>query len=128
VSYDPKTGLIGEVKFDDSRENYLEEELNNILPLFITQEPNKTAWASCTSKILTIIKIMSKKLDFTDDNFDYFERRIDDWSVEWIALCGREGMTNYTHLLILGEVTIFLRVIKIFTATRTRVGSFRTPN
>jgi hypothetical protein len=109
VPYDPKTGLIGEVEFDDSRAKDLEEELNAILPLLITQEPNKTAWSYCISQISTIIKIMSKKLDFTDDDIDDDERRIADWAVDWIALCGREGMTNYTHLLVSGQVTYFLR-------------------
>jgi hypothetical protein len=94
VPYDPKTGLIGEVKFDDSRAKDLEEELNKILALLITQGPNKTAWSSCTSQISTIINILSKKLDFTDDEIDNFERRIDDWAVDWIAFCGREVMTN----------------------------------
>jgi hypothetical protein len=109
VPYDPKTGLIGEVKFDESRAKDLEEELNAILPLLITQEPNKTAWSSCTSQISTIIKILSKKLDFTDDEIDDVERRLDDWAVDWIALSGREGMTNYTHLLVSGQVNYFVR-------------------
>jgi hypothetical protein len=125
VPYDPKTRLIGDVKFEDSRANDLEEELNKILPLLIIQENNITECASCTSQILTIIKIMSKKLDFTDDEIDDVERRIDDWAVDWIALCGREGMANYTHLLISGQMTSFCGVIEIVTTTRTRVGSVR---
>jgi hypothetical protein len=114
VPYDPKTELIGEFKFDDSRAKDLEEELNKILPLLITQEPNKAAWSSCTSQISKIVKILSKKLDFTDDEIEDVERRIYDWAVDWIALCGREGMTHYTHLLVSGQVTYFLRRYRIF--------------
>jgi hypothetical protein len=109
VPNDQKKGLIGEVKFDESRAKDLEEELNAILPLLIRQEPNKTAWSSCISQISTVIKILSKKLDFIYDEIDDVKRRLDDWAVDWIALCGHEGMTNYTHLLVSGQVTYFLR-------------------
>jgi hypothetical protein len=60
LPYDPKKGLSGEVKLDDSLTKDLEDELKEIFPLLIIQEPKKIAWASCTSQISTIIKIVKE--------------------------------------------------------------------
>jgi hypothetical protein len=44
VPYDPKTGKIAEVKFDDSGAKLLELHLPKFLPEIMSQEPNKSEW------------------------------------------------------------------------------------
>jgi hypothetical protein len=47
--------------------------------------------------------------DFTDSDIDRLQVDIDAWNARWVALCGREGLTNYTHLLNSSHVTYYLR-------------------
>jgi hypothetical protein len=44
VPYDPKTGKLAEVTFDDSRVKLQELHLPNILPKTLSQEPDKSEW------------------------------------------------------------------------------------
>jgi hypothetical protein len=78
VPFGPKTGKVGEVKFDDSRAKYLEPFLPTILSLIITKEPLQRKWIEATSKISSIILEMSQKHDFTDEVIDSFQLRIDE--------------------------------------------------
>jgi hypothetical protein len=34
--------------------------------------------------------------------------RLDEWTVDWISLAGKEGMTNYTHLMTSGHSVYYL--------------------
>jgi hypothetical protein len=109
VPFDSKTGKIAEVKFDDSRAKLLELHLPKILEVILMNEPNKTEWMWCQEKISAIMMTLGQKQDFTDSDIDHLQVDIDAWNARWVALCGREGLTNYTHLLSSSHVTYYLR-------------------
>jgi hypothetical protein len=35
--------------------------------------------------------------------------RLDEWTVDWISLVGKEGMTNCTHLMTSGHIVYYLK-------------------
>jgi hypothetical protein len=52
---------VGEIKFNDKWAKYIEHSLDEILPLTITDQPDKLAdWTSCMSKLSEISKILVK--------------------------------------------------------------------
>ena len=56
-------------------------------------------------------KIMDKlrqKIDFTHTEVVELQKMIDDWYNTWINITGREGMTNYIHMLGAGHVTYYI--------------------
>jgi hypothetical protein len=46
-----------------------------------------------------IINLLKRKDDFTDRELDILQEHIDTWAENWIAVNGREGCTNHTHIL-----------------------------
>jgi hypothetical protein len=77
--------------------------------LILMNEPNKTEWIWYQEKISAIMMTLGQKQDFTDSDIDHLQVDIDTWNVRWVALCGREGLTNCTHLLSSSDVTYYLR-------------------
>jgi hypothetical protein len=86
VQFYPRTGKVGEVKFDDSHTKYLEVVLPNILSLTIKKEPLQRKWIEVTAQISSIILEMSPKHDFADEAIDSLQLRIDEWASNWIEL------------------------------------------
>jgi hypothetical protein len=97
------------VKFDDSRAKLLEFQLPKILQVILMNEPNKTEWIWCQEKISAIMMNLGQKQYFTDSYIARLQVDIDAWNARWVALCGREGLTNYTHLLNSAHVPYCLR-------------------
>ena len=51
-----------------------------------------------------MVKVGQKK-PFSDEDIASFQIRTDEWYQMWMTLEGREGCTNYTHVLGLGRST-----------------------
>jgi hypothetical protein len=47
--------------------------------------------------------------DFSEVEINALEAQINKWSVDWIKLAGREGMTNYLHMICSGHMIAYLR-------------------
>jgi hypothetical protein len=52
---------------------------------------------------------LRKHDDFSDSDIHCIESKINAWTPKWIALTGREGMTNYTHVLTSGHMIYYLK-------------------
>jgi hypothetical protein len=51
---------------------------------------------------------------FTDEQIIIIGLRLDEWTFDWISLVGREGMTNYTHLMTSGHIVCYLKYWRNF--------------
>jgi hypothetical protein len=112
VTYDIKSGKIAEIKFDDSGAKQPELHLQKIIPKIIAGVSNKSSWLECQSKISAIIETLGQKQEFTDEQISKLQLNIDDWNAKWVELCGRGGLTNYTHLLNSFHVTYCLKRLR----------------
>jgi hypothetical protein len=54
----------------------------------------------CFEGIADILTTNKQRPIFTDQKILELETKITAWAGKWIALTGREGMTNYTHVII----------------------------
>jgi hypothetical protein len=55
------------------------------------------------------------------------QQEIDVWSEDWIAICGREGMTNCRHILArIHSICIFYENGTISTDIQMRDGNIKT--
>ena len=55
-----------------------------------------------------IMKKLRKRSNMSVLEINTLQQNIDDWYENWINLTGREGMTNYIHMLGAGHVTYYL--------------------
>ena len=56
-----------------------------------------------------IIATLRQRHSFTDEEIVNLQQNIDKWYHSWMSIAGKEGMTNYIHLLGAGHVTYYLK-------------------
>ena len=56
-----------------------------------------------------VIVALIKRSDFSDDEIVALQRNIDLFHEAWYELCGKDGLTNYIHLLGSGHVMYYLK-------------------
>lgn len=104
---------IGKVSLSNSTTR---EFMTGLAPLidFIFEHPDDTelrnAWHELINVYNDAIELLRKPTDFSDDEIDKFQELVDDFYKKWIALVGREGITNYIHLLGSGHIAYYLTV------------------
>jgi hypothetical protein len=127
VPYDPKTGFIGEVKFDYSQANGLKEELNEILPLLSHTNPTKLHGPLALHKY-------RQSSRFCQRNLTSQMMRLTTLCV--VLMIGKSTGLHFVNVRACQTILtfsfrvkllIFCGVTEIVTATRTRVEIFRTP-
>jgi hypothetical protein len=93
---------------------------------FLTKSSSECSnWVDCVTDISSILTTLRQPTDFAASESVSLEAKIDDWSVDWIDLTGREGMTNYTHMIGSGHLMFYLKSGAICIATPNKVGSTR---
>jgi hypothetical protein len=106
---------VGDCSFTDGRANKVEQQLPAIIAKDIVLEGSKADdWANVTTKLEWIITTLRHREDFTDAQIDTMSLMIDEWTVSWIALNGKKGMTNYTHCLTAGHDVYYLKYWQFF--------------
>ena len=65
-------------------------------------------WTNVISCFTQVDKLMNVRVEFTDTMIDEFQSLADSFFKSWVELNGREGVTNYIHLLGAGHLSQFL--------------------
>jgi hypothetical protein len=87
--------------------------LDEILPLIITDQPDKLAdWTSCMSKLSDFFDFFGKRKEFTEPEIKDVQTKIDVWIKLWLVIAKQEGVTNYIHMLGAGNISHFLKKYK----------------
>jgi hypothetical protein len=102
---------IGKVSLSNSTTR---EFMSAVAPLidFIFQHEDdielKNEWHATINAYNQAIELLRKPTTFTDDEIEEFQILIDDFYKRWIKLVGREGITNYIHMLGSGHIAYYL--------------------
>jgi hypothetical protein len=59
--------------------------------------------------ILEMITTFWQHADFSDVEINALDAQMNNWSVDWIRIVGREGMMNYLHMICSGHMIVYLR-------------------
>jgi hypothetical protein len=55
-----------------------------------------------------VMQSARRRDDFDDDDIEEFQTHADDWFEKWIQLVGRDGLTNYTHIVGAGHLSFYM--------------------
>jgi hypothetical protein len=78
------------------------------LPL-VTDEPRRNAWDESFLLWNDLMKVSRKRDYFEIDDIHDFQDQADEWFFKWHALHGRDGMTNYIHMISSGHLAFYLK-------------------
>jgi hypothetical protein len=116
----------GDSSFTDGQAKKVEQQLPAIITKVLVLEGSKAEdCVNVTTKLEWILTTLRQRGDFKDAQIDTMSLMIDEWTVSWIALNGKEGMTNYTHCLTAGHVVYYLKYWRFFLQIQqSRMGVF----
>ena len=65
-------------------------------------------WKDCCSLFEEVMEVLDSKLEFRPEDVDAFQLLADEFCDVYVGLTGRDGMTNYFHILRAGHFSYFL--------------------
>jgi hypothetical protein len=104
VPFDKVEGILLEISFNDEWAQKIDVKFAElILRIFTIVNARQERWLYVASNLSKILDTLNKREEFTDDEIDMLENNIHSMSKVWIGMIGREGMTNYFHLITNGH-------------------------
>ena len=63
----------------------------------------------CVDGYPKMMEKIRQRRDFTDEEIVSLQKDIDVWYADWVSVTGREGITNYVHMLGAGHLAYYLK-------------------
>jgi hypothetical protein len=101
---------VGDYSFSDGQAKTIEEKLASIIEkALLLEESRKYDWIELVKIMSWILTTFCQQEDFTDDQIIIFGLQIEEWTVKWISLVGKDGITNYSHCFTSGHIVYYLK-------------------
>jgi hypothetical protein len=82
--------------------------LDQLIDVSILNVDRCEQWKAVLSTYRELIVVLHKKEDFTDEEIKSFQCMANLFFSTWVKLRGREGVTNYIHMLGSGHISFYL--------------------
>ena len=103
-------GTMGSLSMDNNRTRLIVNEIELIIDVsFPDSDVNKGRLLRCFPSYRAAIVILRKNSDYTEDEVNTFQNHIDAWFCDWVSVYGKEGCTNYTHMLSSSHVMRYMQ-------------------
>ena len=103
-------GSVGSLSMDNNRTRSVINQLELLIEVsFPDSDPNKRRLLRCFPRYRDALTILRKSTDYTEDEIRTFQEHIDAWFCDWVSVYGKEGCTNYTHLLSSSHVMYYMK-------------------
>jgi hypothetical protein len=88
--------------------NSMEQLIDLCVPEEEVEPRRKMLWERCIPKYRKAMLKLRQHADFTDDDIAEFQHDFDLFFRDWVELYGKNGLTNYIHLLSSGHISEYL--------------------
>jgi hypothetical protein len=103
-------GDMGTLLMDNNRTRLVMNSIELIVEAsFPDADQNKARLLHCFPHYQAAIVILRKDSDYTDGEITAFQEHIDTWFRDWVNVYGKEGCTNYTHMLSSSHVMRYMQ-------------------
>lgn len=102
-------GAMGTLSMDNNRTRSVMNSIELLVEeSFPNGDINKVRLVRCFPKYRAAMVLLRKSTDLNDDEIETFQGLIDSWFNDWVSVYGKEGCTNYTHMLSSSHVMRYL--------------------
>jgi hypothetical protein len=114
IPYDEKEATISDIKMDGTVAPRLLAAMDDGLVKQIVgqhsevSEAEKNTWSAIFKMLHDIFETLSQREYFTDQEIDELQAENDSFSVKWVELTGCDGISNYIHMMITGQIICYL--------------------
>ena len=103
-------GIMGTLSMDNNRTRSVIDAIELlIVESFPATDTNKELLLRCFPRYRAAVVILRKNTDATVEEIATFQVHIDAWFRDWIKVYGKEGCTNYTHMLSSSHVMRYMQ-------------------
>lgn len=111
-------------KDKDNRQNIKDQTLPNThcrkfiqnFPLLtihcIVDDERRERWNTVIDLWNSVMEFARRREDFSDDDVEAFQTLADDWFEKWVTMFGRDGLSNYTHIVSSGHLAFYMKTWK----------------
>jgi hypothetical protein len=104
---------VGKICLDNNRTRLIVTELGGLIELSVYKETRRLAWREAIlDNYCPAIAMVRRKEDFSQEDILAFQYKIDNWFQIWVKLHGKDGVTNYIHMLASGHISEYLKYWK----------------
>jgi hypothetical protein len=101
---------IGEVTMPNQHARKFIDAFEDLVDICVPDDDVRNAdWKDAAVKWRNLIHVARQKEDFTDEQIDELDKLCDDFFEAWLLLHGRNGLTNYIHLIGSGHLCYYVR-------------------
>ena len=86
----------------------MEHLINFCIPNEEIEPRRKMLWEQCIPKYRKAMLKLRQHAEFTDADIAEFQYDFDIFFQDWVELYGKNGLTNYIHLLSSGHISDYL--------------------
>jgi hypothetical protein len=108
VPYDNKEKQIEDITLDNNKTRVLCNNMQLIINLCVFDNTRRHDWIDVLNNYNISIQILRRKEDFHLEDVKEFQYHTDLFFVKYMELVGRNGITNYFHLLGSGHIADYL--------------------
>ena len=113
VPLTPNRKEVGEVSMDDSTAKLFEKNMDYLIDVCLGNHSlgieYVTDWKDCMVGYRQVFAMMSSRHEATFEDVCMFVLESDAFMERYVALTGRDGMTNYFHMLRDGHIAYYMR-------------------
>ena len=103
-------GLMGTLSMDNNRTRLVMNSIELlIVQSFPMEDANRELLLRCFPRYRAAMVILRKNTDATEEEIATFQAHIDAWFQDWVKVYGKEGCTNYTHMLSSSHVMRYMQ-------------------
>lgn len=99
VPFNWKDKKLDDITLDHNRTRKLMEHLHYLIEICISSPSKINKWNTIIIKYRDTMQRIHKKDDLSDEDIINFQKSADEFYQIYIGMLGREGVTNYFHLL-----------------------------
>ena len=106
--YDTTTKKLGTISFENTKVRKVVQRMDRFIDASVTDQARQVKWKRCMPKYRVAVVIARQKEDFQDEDIIQFQKSVDEWFSDYVFLTGKNGMTNYIHLLCTGHLAEYM--------------------
>ena len=106
--YDETTKKLGTISLENTKVRKVVEQMDDIINASTTDADRQLRWKQSMPKYRRAIVIARQQECLTDNDVQEFQKNVDKWFADYVFLVGKNGMTNYIHLLCTGHLAEYM--------------------
>lgn len=93
---------------DNNRTRKVIDSLEELVDILVVDDTRKAQWNVSVRHYRHAVILLRQRQDFTNEQIASFQKHADNFFQNWVKLHGKDGVTNYIHMMGSGHLAEYL--------------------